>query len=189
VVTVSVAFALAILSACTETRVVRYNPILGDLPGAESGTPVVRDLGGYKDPGEVPDDELQKTLPDGKVLLFAKTGKHLMNHIHNTLEADDKKLFVSQVLSQLTKRECIERNVDPGECFEILKAHREDIDALFDRMPGAERTPGVFPMPLGGNVTRVELGPKSDGGLLWGGFDMVMEHGNYRLRWFVPAYQ
>lgn len=183
------AIALAAAIGCTETRIVKYNPILGDLPGSVSGTPVVRDFQGYQDPGTLKDDELQKTQPDGTVLLFARTGKDLMIHIHNTLEKDDKKLFVSQVLSEITKRECAERNVDPGECFDFLKSHRDDIDALFDRMPGAERTPGVFPKPLGDNVIRVELGPNADGDLFWGGFDMVMEHGNYRLRWFVPAYK
>lgn len=186
---VAVASVAALLAGCVQTRVVKYSPILGDLPGAVSGTPVMREFEGYQDPGTLAESELRRTLPDGTVLLYAKTGKHLMIHIHNTLEQDDRKLFVSQVLSEVTRRECVERNIDPGRCFELLKERREDVDALFDRMPGAERTPGVFPRPLGGNMTRVELGPKADGGLLWGGFDMVMEHGNYRLRWFVPAYQ
>ncbi|MBI1190794.1 MAG: hypothetical protein GC200_08975 [Tepidisphaera sp.] len=182
--------ALVVLCGCTETRIVKWNPMLGGLPGSESGTPIVRDFGDdYRDPAEVKKDELQETLPDGTVKLYAKTGRHLMIHIHNTLEENDKKLFVSQVLSQLTKRECIERGVDPGECFDYLKEHEQDIQDLFDRMPSGERTPGIFPKPLGNNVTRVELGPRGDQGLLWGGFDMVMEHGNYRLRWFVPAYK
>lgn len=184
-----VAGAGLVLGACTESRVVRYNPVLGGLPGAESQTPVVRDFGEYQDPGEPERSELEEKQADGSIKLLAKNGKHLMNHIHNTLEADNKALFVSQVLSQITKRECLERGVDPGECFEFLQAHRADVDALFNRLPGGERTAGVYPRSLGGNVTRVQLGPRAEGDLKWGGFDMVMEKGNYRLRWFVPARQ
>lgn len=179
-----------LLTGCTETRIIKWNPMLGGLPGTESGTPIVRDFGDqYRDPGQIKEDQLQETLPDGTVKLYAKTGRHLMIHIHNTLEQNDKKLFVSQVLSDLTKRECIEQNVDPGQCFDYLKQHEQDIQDLFDRIPGGERTPGIFPKPVGYNVTRIELGPRGDQGLLWGGFDMVMERGNYRLRWFVPAYR
>lgn len=179
-----------LLGGCTETKVVRRTSQLGGLPGAESGSPDIRDFGdAYKDPGELSLDELRETQPDGSVKLYAKTGRHLMIHIYNTLEQDDKKLFVSQVLSDMTKRECIERGVDPGQCFDLLKAHEQDIRDLFDRMPAGERTAGIYPKSLGDNVTRVELGPRGDQDLLWGGFDMVMERGNQRLRWFVPAYR
>lgn len=71
--------ALALVGC--ETRVVRYNPILGGLPGAESGRPVVRDFGDYRDPTIISEDQLVQEQPDGKKTLIARTGKSKGNSI------------------------------------------------------------------------------------------------------------
>lgn len=174
------------LSACErEVRVIRYNPLLGGLPGAQSGMPVVRDLGDYKDPTAVPLDQLVREEQPGTKTLVAKTGRHLMIHIYNTLKDNDKELFVREVLSTATKTECFERAVQPEETFDYLKAREEDVRALFDMMPMGEQTPGVFMQPIGKNTYRVQVSGLGTSDLAWTGFDMVMEKGNWKLRWFV----
>lgn len=178
--------ALLVLGACeTQTRVVKYNPFLGGLPGAESGSTIVRDLGDYADPTVIPPDKLVEEPEPGKKVLHAKTGRHLMIHIHNTLKNDERELFVSQVLSAVTRAECLERGIDPGDAFDYLKTREDDIAALFNMMPDGEQTPGVIAKPLGPNERRVQVTGAGLGDLYWTGFDMVMEKGNWRLRWFV----
>lgn len=183
--------AVLVLIACSgaacerEVRVVKYNPFLGGLPGAESGMPVVRNLGDYADPTAIPLDQLVRESEPGKKTFVAKSGRHLMIHIYNTLKDNDKELFVREVLSSITKTECFEQAVDPGEAFDYLKAREEDVRALFDLMPSGEQTPGVFMQPVGKNIYRVQVSGLGTSDLAWTGFDMVMEKGNWKLRWFV----
>ncbi|GJQ29882.1 MAG: hypothetical protein HBSAPP03_17660 [Phycisphaerae bacterium] len=168
-----------------ETRVVKFNPFLGGLPGATSGAPIVRDLGDYTDPTAIPPDQLRREEEPGKVLLTAKSGRHLMIHIHTTLRAGDRDLFTTQVLSAMTRAECLERGIDPGEAFDYFKTREDDIAALFNMMPAGEQTPGVIARRLGRHVMRVQVSGLGTEDLYWTGFDMVMEKGSWRLRWFV----
>lgn len=180
------AVALMPLAGCTpETRIVRYNPPLAGLPGAQTGSTVVRDLCEYQDPTAVAEDELERELPDGSKVLTAKTGRHLMIHIHNTLDRGERDLFTEQVLSKVTKAEYQARGMDPGQAFDTLLARRDDISRLFNMLPSGEFTPGVFARNIGSNTRRVEVEGMAARGLRWSGFDMVMEGGSYRLRWFV----
>lgn len=183
---IAVCLAWCILGGCArETRVIRYNPFLGGLPEAQSNTPVVRDLGDYQDPTALAPEELVKEAPDGKKTLVARSGRHLMVHIFNTLQNNEQELFVDQVLATRTKDECYERGVEPGAAFEFLKAREEDVRALFNMMPAGEQTPGVLMQPLGGKAQRVQIRGLGTQDLYWTGFDMVMEGGNWKLRWFV----
>lgn len=170
---------------CQEERIINYRPMLGSLPGAESGTPVTGLQSDTPDPTAVPDDKLVVKHPDGSKTLTARTAHHLMIHIHTTLQDDDEGLFVEQVLSRRTKDEYYDRGMDPREAFRTLKARRSDIDKLFDAMPMGEYTPGLFLRPVGGGVQRLEVQGPAARELAWTGFDMVMEKGNFRLRWFV----
>jgi len=174
----------AVPAAC-ESRVVRYNPMLGGLPGSESGTPIVRDQGDYQDPTRVADEQIVLEDATGKKTLIAKTGRHLMIHIHQTLEHNDKALFVDQVLSDITRREYYTRGLDPGAAFDVVLKRREDVLNLFDAIPAGEFTPGVFMRSVGGGVQRIEVDGVLARGLRWTGMDMVMEGGNWKLRWFV----
>jgi len=178
--------AVALVAGC-ESRVVRYDPMLGGLPGAESNTRVVRDLGDYKDPTKVAGNKIEVENADGTTTLTAKTGRHLMVHIYNALVRDEKELFADQVLSQVTREEFAARGKVPTEAFETLLARFDDIQELFNRMPLGEYTPGVFIKPVGNRVKRVALDDVTARDLVYSGFDMVMEDGNYRLRWFVPG--
>lgn len=181
----SCAVSAMVLMASCETRVTKYNPFLGGLPGAVSGREVVRDFGGYRDPTAVPENQIVEKTPDGKEKLVAKTGRHLILHIYNCIEDDRKDLFVDQVLCGETKAECLARGVDPGTLYDQLCAQRLDLYDLFNLMPMGERTPGVLMVPAGRNTQRVTVSGLGTGNLRWVGFDMVMEGGNWKLRWFV----
>jgi len=181
-----IASALLLAGCATETKIVRYHTILSGLPGVESQMPVgTASPSGYADPTVLPIEKLVEEDKDGKKTLVARSARHLMIHIHNTLEEGDKELFVDQVLSQATKRECQERNVDPGDAFDYFASRRDDIRALFNLMPAGERTAGVRVKTLSRDVWRVQLPSPPPEDLHWIGFDMVMEKGSWRLRWFI----
>jgi hypothetical protein len=171
----------------TETRVVKYHPMLGGLPNSESGLPIVRG-DNYIDPTVVPEDKLTVVDPvSKKKTLTARTGRHLMVHIYNCVLENDKETFVAQVLSGETKAECAQRNVDPGACFDEVVRRKDDMVALFNAMPGGEFTPGVYVRNLGPKAERVQVEGLAAKDLSWTGFDMVMEKGNWKLRWFVGS--
>lgn len=169
-----------------EEKVVRYRPILASIPGAQFNTPPVGDpLGGRSiDPAETDTDSLVIELPDGEKKLVMKTGRQLMAHIINTIDADERELFVEQVLSEITKREYLERGLDPRDAFDVFKKRRVDIMKLFNLMPMGEYTPGVYMKGVGGGVQRLKVSGPSAMDLRWNFMDMNYENGGWRLRWF-----
>ena len=177
--------SLPLASCATETKVIKYHPMLAGLPGSQTGTPVVRG-DNYVDPTVVPPDKLVVEDPvTHKKVLTAKSGRHLMVHIYNAITANDKETFVDQILSTASKQDCADRGVDPGECFDELVRRKEDVFALFNAMPGGEGTPGVYVQNLAPKVERIKVEGLAAQGLAWTGMDMVMEKGNWKLRWFV----
>lgn len=175
----------AVPSGCVEERVANYRPMLGGLPGAESGMPVSGVPGRTTDPTVVQEDRLVIENADKSKTLVARTARHLMVHLYSTLREGDEQLFLDQVLSQRTKDEYYERGMDAREAFRTLKERQRDIERLFDAMPMGEYTPGFFLRPVGGGVQRLEVQGPASRELAWTGIDMVMEKGNFRLRWFV----
>lgn len=123
--------------------------------------------------------------PDGSKTLQSKTGLQLMYHIQSTLMDDEKDLFVEQVLSEITRSEYRDRGLDPAEAFVRLKKHERDIAKLFSRMPLGENSPNVLMEPLGNNMFRVRVTGPAARDVRYRGFDMVLEGGNWRLRWFL----
>ena len=179
-------FALAALLGSCEERIVSNHPMLGGLPGAETGMEVTGPPGarigiaGVSGAGGS-----RRTDENGTVTLTARTPLHLMKHVYDTVFKDEPRIFVEQVLSQATKDEYFERGVDVMEAFTTLRERREDIHALFNAMPRGELTPGLFIEPLGGGAQRLCVYGRAARDLSWNGFDMVMEKGNWKLRWFV----
>jgi len=178
-----VAWPLVIL-ACEE-KVVHYHPFLAGLPGAETQAVTTGPRGEYFDPTIVPGNRIEETKDDGSKTLIAKTGQHLMVHIFNCVARDDAHTFVDQVLSETTRQEYYARGQDPAQAFEVLKERKAEMVRLFRAMPSGESTPGVISRGVGGGVRRFVVTGKSAQGLDWIGIDMVMEKGNWRLRWFV----
>lgn len=173
------------LGGCVEERVVSNRPFLSGVPGAVTGRPVTP-IAGAMPADAATGDELVKETPDGERVLIAKTGRQLMIHIYNTLDDNDAALFVDQVLSERTKQEFYQRGFEPAEAFKELRRRREDVDALFAAMPMGEQTPGVILRKVGERAVRMEVDGMAARGLSWRWMDMVLEGGNYRLRWFGP---
>lgn len=182
------AAAIGVLAAggCTYEKVVYRRPMLSGLPGATTGGNVSDHPRGYIDPTAVQGGKITLESDDGSKVLVARTARHLMAHIYNTLRNDERELFTEQVLSDVTKQEFRARNLDPAGAFDQLKARQPDIEALFGRMPMGEYTPGMLLRKVGDGTYRLKLTDKAADGLYWAGFDMVMEGGSWRLRWFVP---
>lgn len=174
------------LPACVEERVVYDRPLLSGLPGTETSRPVTGPRYSGPDPrAEVADDQIVVKNPDGTKTLIAKTGRHLMIHIHNALQEDDAATFVDQILSEQTREEYYRRGLDPVEAFKTLKKHRADVKKLFDQMPMGEYTPGLYVRNMPGKITRLEANGSGIRDLDWIAIDMVMEQGNWKLVWFA----
>jgi hypothetical protein len=184
-----------------ETRVVRKKEWFAGLPGVEGGTGSVQEGGSQANMGafrasNLPENKLREVTPatastPEKTKLISQTGRHLMVHIYETLRDDERELFADQVLSEMTKREFSERGFALTDAFDLLKAQEEQVVAFLQAVPDAELTPGTVVRPLGNRVQRVMAGPNTQAsqalsiGLI--GMDMVMERGQWRLRWFVPG--
>ena len=182
-----VCICVGAMGNCVQERVIYRRPMLSGLPGAVSGgEEVAAKPKGYMDPSQIDSGKITIENPDGSTTLIARSARHLMAHIYNTLRHDDRDLFTEQVLSKLTKDEYRSHAKDPGAAFDELKARQDDVEALFARMPMGEYTPGILRHNEGAGVMRVALSPHAAEGLRWRGLDMVMEGGNWRLRWFVP---
>lgn len=173
-----------LLGACeSETTVINYRPMLGGLPGAETGTPVTALSRRGGDPTKI--DQLRSEKEDGTVTLQARTIRHVMVHVYETLTKNEKDLFVQQVLSDATKREFAEHGHVAGDAFDMLKAREQELFKLFDAIPMGEYTPGMFVRPVGAGVQRLEVTGPLARELTITGIDVVMERGNYRFLWFV----
>ena len=186
-----------------EEKIVRYRPILAAAPGAVSATEPVgpRFEGSYSDPtasrdasgapvmGELDENGRPRTyieLPDGTKRLISPSGRHLMSHIINTIDDNDRELFLDQVLSNVTKNEFMTRGLDPGIAFDELRRRRTDIIRLFDKMPNGEFTPGMLMKNVGNGVQRLRVYGTKATELKWTFMDMRFEEGQWRLRWFGP---
>ena len=180
--------ALGSFAGCVEERIVYNNPFLGRIPGAQSGTPVSAPKGTRTetrfDPRADP-GTLRVENPDGSITLVAKTGQQLFRHLMTTLREEDPDLFVDEVLSERTRQEYYDRGIDPSQAFVTIKQREADLNKLYRALPMGEFTPGIFAEDLGNKTRRIALYGKEAQGLAWNGFDMVLEKGNWRLRWFV----
>lgn len=166
------------LAGCTYEKVVYRRPMLSGLPGVESGGALMSDKPrGYQDPSQIDSGKITIEREDGTRVLLARSARHLMAHIYQTLKEDQRDLFTEQVLCDATKAEFRARGMDPREAFDYLKQRENDIVQLFARMPNGEYSPGVLMQPVGGKAYRVALPAKAVEGLEWRGFDMVWEGG------------
>jgi hypothetical protein len=186
----ALATLLILLGGCAqEEKVVNYKPFFAGLSGAHMQTQPVVDRPRTPSGTLIDESEMFRTVienPDGSRTLLSKTGLQLMQHIQNTLADSERELFVNQILSEITRREFMERSLDPADAFDRLKTHERDIARLFSRMPLGENSPNVIMEAVGRNVFRVRLtGPATRDVGRFTGFDMILEGGNWRLRWFI----
>lgn len=212
---VALGMCVAMASCAPEEKVTRYKPFFAGLEGAETREPAVFDRPAAEPAGRADasepsapvgsDAEAQERAredaakhqvrnKDGSIKLISKSGVHLMGHIERCLRERDAKLFASQVLCAETVREFRERGLDPQEALAMLLPHERDINKLFARLPMGEHTPSAIAENVGRNVRRVRLDDQTlwtmrnretDQMLKYRGFDMVLEGGNWRLRWLI----
>jgi hypothetical protein len=172
-------------TGCQE-KVINYKPFLTGIEGAKMQTAPVVEKGPAIAKGDEGAGTLVRKNEDGTVTLISKSGRQLMAHIQRTLAEDEQEQFTEQVLSEITRGEYFERGKDPAEAFALLKKHQKEISKLFSRMPMGEHSPNVLMERLGRNVFRVRVTGQAKKDLeRWTGFDMVLEKGNWKLRWFV----
>ncbi|MGH7244545.1 MAG: hypothetical protein ACREJD_14130 [Phycisphaerales bacterium] len=179
---------LGISVVACETKVVRYNPPLAGLPGAQTGTPPVYDSSMRVTNSPLSAQPTEKPVienPDGTKTLISRNGRDLMFHIATCMREDDEKTFTTQVLSEMTRDEFYERGYDPKLAFKEMKRRRTDLEKLFKMLPSAELSPGVRLETVGENVMRVRLHYVDKETLPWCGFDMKLEGSNWKLRWFI----
>lgn len=182
----SAALVVMVLAGCVEERIVKNRPMLASLPNAVVQRPVTAPEGTVA-LDTLADDQIVVENADGTTALLAKTGRQLMIHIVTTIDSGQRDLFIDQVLSTTTRNEFLQRGLDPGLAFDECKRRRDAIDTLFSRMPGAEASPGVRVKQVEKKTMRVQLTGLAAEDLYWIGFDMTMERGNWKLRWFVPG--
>ncbi|MFN0131947.1 MAG: hypothetical protein ACKVW3_05380 [Phycisphaerales bacterium] len=175
------------LAACQpEERLVRYKPFLTGVDGAVTQTPAVGVETRPGDSIELSPENLIVENPDGSKTLVMRSGRQLMWHIQRCLAEGERDLFGAQVLCKLTRDEFAERGIDAAKAYDMLKLHEQAISKLFARMPMAEHTPSVRQEMVGRNIVRVRLAGRAAEGLTtFRGFDMMLEQGHWRLRWFV----
>jgi hypothetical protein len=184
--TILLAGGVQLLCGCRYEKVISQRNILSGIQGAESQIPH-KQRPNTKPAAvfAVPEGGIRQEDEDGNITLYTKSFGHLMTHIAMVLENDEKELFIEQVLSQVTKDEFVERDLDPGLAFDELKARQREVFRLFHFMPMGEYTPGMVVQPVGRQTFRLALDGGSNRELRWIGIDAVFERGNYRLRWFV----
>jgi hypothetical protein len=180
----------ALLVGCQpEVKIVNYKPFMAGLEGVQTQTPAVVEQApapAVVEAGSITSEDLVQENPDGTKTLHSRSGLQLMSHIQRTLAENDAKLFAEQVLSEATREEYHDRGLDPKDAFKALKPHEGEIAKLFARMPLGEYSPNVHREIIGRNMFRVRLTGQSAKGLpRWTGFDMILDSGNWRLRWFV----
>ncbi|MEM7755726.1 MAG: hypothetical protein AAF297_08840 [Planctomycetota bacterium] len=180
-----VLFGSLLSFGCTETKVVRSQPFLSHLPGAETQAETSGPRwAGYRSPAAAPGGSIVIEQEDGSKTLVARSGRHLMTHVYNTLTEDDEALFTEQVLSSVTRAEFVERGLPASAAFAALKERERDVLRLFSMMPQGEYTPGVLMKRVGEGMYRLRVSGPGTSRLRWRFMDMVMEGGNWRLRWF-----
>lgn len=177
--------AALLLGACqAEEKVVRYNPFLANVPGAETQTrPVGQRFKNYQDPTRVEGDRTIIENPDGSIRLVAKSVRHLMTNIQLCLEYEDDEILFEQVISEQTKQEFQARGKDPHEAVEFLKANRAEIAQMFARMPFGEQSPNIIIQQPARRTMVLELTGLAAKGMKFTELWAVMEKGNWKLLW------
>ncbi len=179
---------LTTLGACArQERVVSYRPMMSDLPGATIGADVVGDDDSKRRTAADATPDYFVEEEDGTLTAQIPTGAYLVYHVRKAIENDDHDVFTTQLLSEMTKAEFKQRELDPRLAFEEIKRRRKDVEALFRRMPQGELSPGIHLQMLGRKVARVRIYGEQARSLAWDGFDMVFENDAWRLRWFTTG--
>lgn len=184
-------FSVLAIGGCQEV-VLNESP-KNDLFGRLGGSPTSRAARVSPDARRGIDPDLRtpirEEMPDGEIILRSRTARDLMAHIQRALtdreQELERELFAEYLLSDMTRAEYEGRQLDPDQAYQTLLARRDDVLLLFNRIgPMGQNSPQVIMQSLGNNVIRLQVTGLAREGLRWTFMDMVMEGGNWRLRWF-----
>ncbi|GJM19317.1 MAG: hypothetical protein DHS20C14_15300 [Phycisphaeraceae bacterium] len=178
------AIALTTGAGCTYQREVSRRGMLSRVAGAESGSFSKDETrrGGSDEITDDPDLGLRREDPRGNITLVSNSARDVMIHVVTTLRDEEEELFLEQVLSEATKQEFADRGHDPVWAYRELKRRERDVRKLYTLMPYGEFTPGLFLKTIGRNIFRLQVRPSRD--VPWTYVDVVIERGQWRLRWF-----
>lgn len=178
--------SIFLIPACqSDEKVIKYHPFLANLPDAKTQMNPIGDRfgGNFADPTSLPDNKIVVEKPGGQKTLIARSVRHMMTHLEQTLDDGDEVLLYEQVISQETKEQYRAKGKDPLQIIDYLKEHRKDIAVLFSRMPFAEQSPNVILEQPGNKVFLIRLtglaAKDSEFTRLWA----KMEKGNWKLLW------
>jgi hypothetical protein len=180
--------ALLLVQGCAEdVTVIRYDPFLARLPGAEGGEPPVgKRVQTESDPHDVPKEELIVKNPDGSVTLVARVTRQLIAHLARVMEEEDEDLLYDQLISKKTKAHFMAEGKDPKqEVKNYFAENRDDIYSLLARMPAGERTPGVMLSKIAPSHFKLTITGTAARGTRLTELWVIMENGNWKLWWFA----
>ena len=183
---------LSLVAGCETTIAVRpkQRPFFAAAGGADDVRSDASGRGASAQPGAAPTPEtlssITQTQPDGSVRLLARTPRHLIVHVYNTLMNDQRQLFATQLLSRITREEFVGRGLDPGEAYDMLRAMEDDVVDLFNAIPFGDATAGARVESVGMRVLRIHAPPERVQRSRLVAIDVVVEEGNWKLRWVVP---
>jgi hypothetical protein len=176
--------ALGAAGCQSEEKVLKYNPFLANIPGAETKTkPVGERFDNYIDPTKLEGDKTVLENPDGSVTLVAKSVRHLMTNITLCLQYEDDELLLDQVISEQTKGRFRGEGKEPEEAVKFLKENQKDISALFARMPFGEHSPNIILKQPARRTVVLELTGLAAKDMRFTELWAVMEKGDWKLLW------
>lgn len=180
-----VVMGAALLAGCqSEQRIVRYNPFLANVPGAQTQMEAVGErFENFQDPGKVEGDKTLIENPDGTVTLIAKNVQHLMRNMQLCIEHQDDAVMLEQVISNQTKQQFQAEGRDPQEAVEYIKENWGEISKLFSRMPFGEHSANVILQQPAKRTRVLELTGLATKGMQFTELWAVMEKGNWKFLW------
>jgi hypothetical protein len=173
-------------AACEqEIKVVRYDPFMSRLPGAEGGQPAVGDRPGVLESATpTPDEQLVVKAPNGTRVLNLRSIRHLMAQLNRSLAEDDLDLFYEQAVSADARQHWTAQGREPREAIiEYLQENRQAIAMLFARMPNGEQSPTVNVDKIGRSQFRLRVRDSSAQGLKLTTLWVELEQGRWKLVW------
>lgn len=186
---------------CVQKKVVAVRGGLQSLPGAKGGVradepeqapqPAGKNydrlLAKYRTENKdlVPDKTHPLRLVDPNdpknVKLILRSPQDLVIQLYETLSNKEYDLLFDQVLSDQLKENYRELMKDPHEAVDYLVRNENDVRKLLATMPAADQTPGLYLIPLGDNMFRLEAPGRGALDMKFQELDMIVESGQFRL--------
>ncbi len=185
--TLVLAAAVGLAGCEPEVRVIRYDPFLSRVPGAEGGQPPVGTRPVDPDivpQGVAPDEPLVIKEQNGARRLNLRTIRHLMAQLNRAFAEDDLEIFLDQAVAARTIQHWEDQGRSPRDHVgDYLWDHQRDIANLFSRMPNGEQSATVNVVKTGPSTLRIRVRDSSAQGLNLTTLTVELERGAWKLVW------